>query len=111
VGKAGCSEVGGILHKTRDGKEIKLSDLTDDHLRNILRMHHRIANEGVVVGSIYLGDVYADKIYGKDVLWRLRHHHYVTEARCRGLKDGCVCVRCNDAQVEECVNAALYGVL
>ncbi len=80
------------IHITKDGQQIPISKLTDKHLQNILRWHHRLAEEGrtVIVSD---GDVYCDEIElkGADMLSYLKHHLYVKEAARRGI-GGCECV-------------------
>lgn len=83
-----------VVHETRDGRSIPLHKLEDDHLLNILRWHHRRAEEGIIVGSFFGGEVlYADMLCGEEVLDRFRHELYVCEAVERGLTVPCGC-RC-----------------
>ena len=77
------------VHVTREGKEIPLRKLDDSHLLNIIKYHHRRAEEGLVVGSAWLGDIDADVLYGEEVLDRFNHGDYVREARRRGLALPC----------------------
>ena len=87
------------IHTTRDGQQIPLRQLTDGHLLNILRYQHRKAEEGLVVGSGWGGDMYADELYGEEVLQKLNHNLYVCEAFRRDLKLPCGC-RCKGAEEE-----------
>ncbi len=85
------------VHVTRDGQEIPLNQLTDSHLLNIMSYHHKRANEGIIKGSTWGGDVYADVIKGEEVLSRLDHYLYVCEAVRRGLKKPCAC-KCDEEE-------------
>ncbi len=40
-----------MIHITKDGKKIQLSDLTTEHLENIIRRIERKAFEGITVDS------------------------------------------------------------
>ena len=59
------------MHRTRDGKLIPISQMTDAHLRNMIDLIERKAEEGVelVTGDMFSGDpeCKVDKIFGYDV--------------------------------------------
>lgn len=87
-----------VIHETRDGRRIPLRELEDDHLLNILRWHHRRAEEGVVEDSFLgQGTMYADTLFGKAVLDYFRHELFVCEAVKRGLTVPCGC-RCGEGR-------------
>ena len=88
------------VHTTRDGQKISLTRLTNSHLLNIMRYQHRKADEGLVIGGGgWDGDMWADKLYGEEVLQKLGHDLYVCEAFRRGLKPPCGC-RCEGTEEE-----------
>ncbi len=78
-----------MKHTTRDGKDMRIRDMTDLHLANTIALHERRAEEGVTVcrggGGPDPSDMWFDvyEIYGKEALEHLGHHHYVREQRRR----------------------------
>ena len=59
------------MHRTRDGKLIPISQMTDAHLRSVIKLIDRKAEEGVerVTGDMFGGDqeCEVDEIFGYDV--------------------------------------------
>lgn len=72
------------LHATKDGKEILISDIDDQHLLNTIALIQRKAEEGIVVrrGSDTFYD--EDHLYGRDARDELNYQAYVNEAIKRG---------------------------
>ena len=75
------------MHRTRDGKLIPISQMTDAHLRNMVSLIERKAEEGVelVTGDMFDGDPECeiDEIFGADVLKCMNHAVYVAELKRR----------------------------
>jgi len=76
-------------HTTKDGKQISLEMLSDDHLVNIIRWIERRAQEGITVctggwGS-YSDDMWGDCeiYYDKEALELTRYDLYMQELRRR----------------------------
>jgi UDP-glucose 4-epimerase len=76
-------------HETADGKFIKLTDLADSHLDNIIKMIERKAQEGITVGS---GGGHGDmeemwydveELEGEEVLYHFGYHRYINERKRR----------------------------
>lgn len=80
-----------LIHVTRDGKEIKLSEMTDEHLINTIRFIENKAKDGIEicreVVDIIEGDaeVVCINLTEQDALREMRYHEYVEEAFCRGI--------------------------
>ena len=75
-------------HKTRNGEFILLSEMTDNHLLNTIKMMQRIAKEGKII--IYknndIWDNYEEEIYdSEEMLNCMRYDLYINEAEKRGL--------------------------
>ncbi len=82
-----------MFHTTRDGKQIKLSDMSNGHLLNTISMMYRKAADGVVVryGGMSIGDNESwyydqDIVYGAEALAEMKTAAYEAEAVRRGLK-------------------------
>ena len=75
------------MHRTRDGKLIPISQMTDAHLRNMIKLIDRKAEEGVelVNGDMFDGDpeCEVDEIFGADVRRYMNHAIYVAELKRR----------------------------
>lgn len=75
------------MHRTRDGKLIPISQMTDAHLRNMIDLIERKAKEGVelVTGDMFDGDPECeiDVISGDDVRRSMNHAVYVAELKRR----------------------------
>ena len=81
----------GITHTTKDGREIPLSELGDEHLENIIRFFENKAKAGVKVafgGGVDADDIYYDEeiLYGKEALKELNYDAYVNELKRRKTK-------------------------
>ena len=80
-----------VKHITKDGREMLISEMDDDHLLNTIRLLERRAKDGVVfrTGDCGVGyeDCYyeEDLYYGKAALYRLNYSFYVEEANKRGI--------------------------
>ncbi len=71
-------------HTTKDGTKIKLSDLKQDHLENIIKWIERKAKEGLLVrsgGGSCTEDMWYDEevFYGEWARYKLKYHHYIEE--------------------------------
>ena len=81
-----------MFHTMRDGKQIKLSDMSNGHLLNTISMMYRKAAEGVVVqyGGVSIGDnepwCDQDIVHGAEALAEMKTAAYEAEAVRRGLK-------------------------
>ena len=76
------------LHKTKQGSQIEISDMTDDHLKATIRLIENKSKKGVKVqvgGGNCAEDIWYDEefIYGKDVLDKMRYSDYVNEYNSR----------------------------
>ena len=75
------------MHITKNGKQIKISDMSDGHLRNTIALNSRRAVAGVKIqsgggdGDGVWYDV--DVLYGDDALDALNQSAYVAEQRQR----------------------------
>lgn len=77
-----------MKHITKDGKSIKLKDLSDNHLNNIINLIKRRAKGGITLGTgggVDLNDMwYEEKIlYGKEAKKMLKYKKYVKERKRR----------------------------
>jgi len=75
-------------HTTRDGRKIKLCDMSDEHLANTIQLIERRAKEGIIIrigGGVDLTDLWYDEytLYGQEVLGALGHGSYIAEQRRR----------------------------
>jgi len=82
----------GLIHTTKDGRQIPLRELDDKHLLNIIRRNEQLAREGLLVcwGTMtgpLAEDIDADMdwLYGDSALQALNHEAYIREAQRRGL--------------------------
>lgn len=80
------------VHVTKDGREMRLEDLSDLHLANIIRRIEKKAAEGVLVrsgGGWDIEDYWYDeeKLFGVDALEYLNYSEYIGERERR--KDMC----------------------
>jgi hypothetical protein len=80
-------------HTCKDGRKIKIRDLEDSHLVNIVKLIRRKAKEGFTVsyGSVGTGqvdDMWYDELtfYGKQVRKMLKYKRYKKELKFRKLK-------------------------
>ena len=90
-----------VIHVTKTGKRIPIRKLEDAHLVNIIKRHHRRANEGIFIGSGIPGDhdtFWGETVYGYDALRELNHGYYVCEAYRRGIALPCSC-RCGEEPI------------
>lgn len=75
------------MHRTRDGKLIPISQMTDAHLRNMIELIERKAKEGIelVTGDMFDEDPECeiDEIFGDDVLRSMNYAIYVAELKRR----------------------------
>jgi hypothetical protein len=77
-----------LIHQTKDGKRIKLSDLELNHLKNIIKRIERKAEEGVKVqigGGSSPDDFWYDEetYYGEDAKKVLKYYDYKKELEIR----------------------------
>jgi len=78
-----------LYHKTKDGQLIKLKDLTDNHLDNIIKMIERMAKEGINVSTGTFGNCSVDMgnnekwLYGKEALREMNYSIYINEYKKR----------------------------
>jgi predicted MPP superfamily phosphohydrolase len=78
------------MHRTRDGKRIPVSQMTDAHLRNMIKLIERKAKEGIklVTGDMIDGDpeYEVEEIFGAAVLRLMKHAIYAAELKRRKLE-------------------------
>ncbi len=74
-----------FVHTTKSGQKIRLSDLSDSHLLNIINRIERLSQTGMTVirggtGSL-AEDMWADEedLIGNEVLDLMNHTEYVAE--------------------------------
>ena len=72
------------IHTTREGKKIRLRDMTDSHLAATIRLFERRAKDGVTVrmgGGSCAEDIWYDEdtLSGEEALDRLGYADYVKE--------------------------------
>jgi len=77
-----------LMHRTKDGRQIPIRDMTDSHLAATMVMMERLAAEGVTVqdgGGTYAEDMWYDEetLYGHEALEHLGYEHYEREQRRR----------------------------
>jgi len=73
-------------HTTKDGRIILISDLNDNHLKNIIKKFEKQANEGL---SVY-NDSFPngiDILFGSDALDVLNYQDYVDELNSRSTSE------------------------
>jgi hypothetical protein len=98
--------VGEFIHRTKYGKQLKLSEMDDGHLARMVELIDRRAEEGVPIGD-GSGDPderWADILYGDEVRVRLSHAHYVREIERRKHLNDDSCM----LTVEDIIRAARY---
>jgi len=77
---------------TKDGKEIPIKDLKDNHLLNILKFCGKKANEGILIEYSMpawennVPDYESEELKGKAALDYLGYYDLLNEAKKRGLK-------------------------
>jgi hypothetical protein len=72
------------MHKTRDGIEIRIKDMEESHLRNVIALHHRKAREGMEIlegGGVDFEEMWCERyrIYGQEVFDWLGTREYERE--------------------------------
>jgi len=71
------------MHKTKDGKEIPISQMDNDHLINTIKRMHRNMDTGIVVryGGSSFGECYYDEdmLDGYELAERFGYRDYVEE--------------------------------
>lgn len=72
------------IHRTRDGKELKISEMTDEHLKNTILLLKRKAEEGIYVligGGVDSEDIWFDQdfVSGEEALEAMGYKHYAKE--------------------------------
>jgi len=77
-----------MKHKDKHGNETPLKDLETSHLKNIIRWHNRIAEEGLTLrygGGSCAEDIWYDEdvLYGKEALDHLKTSEYIAELSSR----------------------------
>jgi len=79
-----------MKHRTKDGRVMDLSEMTDTHLINTIKYIKRRAKEGVVIqyGAGSDGDFYYDEeeLFGTRAEEFLELPAYVKEAKRRGME-------------------------
>jgi hypothetical protein len=77
-----------FLHTTKDGRKIRLDEMSNRHLDNTIAMLKRISEAGLVVG--YGGGHDTDEmwyeedtLYGVDALRMLHYEEYLSERNLR----------------------------
>ena len=73
-------------HETSDGTLIKLKDLSDDHLANIISLIKRRAKQGIEImhdNRVDFESVWVEEIYGKEVKKLLKYKKYKKERQRR----------------------------
>jgi len=68
-------------HITRDGTEMDISEMSDSHLINTIKLIEKKAKEGVTIEYGSLDDPYYDRdlVFGHAALMALRYCSYVSE--------------------------------
>lgn len=80
-----------FIHTTKDGKKIKLQNMTDSHLLNTIAYFKHRAKEGILVrdggGGPEADDMWYDEYFleGKEARNFLQINKYIQEAKRRGL--------------------------
>jgi len=77
------------IHTMQNGEEIRISDMSDSHLRNTIALIKRRAEEGVKVeyGYLWPSPYYDfDILYGEDAEDHLGLQDYLNELEKRGLR-------------------------
>lgn len=79
-----------VIHCTRDGSEMPISEMTDQHLFNTIKYMERLSQEGITIqkgNGLSPEDMYYDEetVIGEEALGLLGHHHYIREAKRRKL--------------------------
>ena len=76
-----------FVHITRDGTKIPLSQLSDNHLRNIIALIERKAQEGIMVrhgGGVPPDAWYEEyRVCGDEALALLNYNKYIAEMKRR----------------------------
>ena len=79
------------MHRTRDGKLIPISQMTNAHLRSVIKLIDRKAKEGVerVTGDMFGRDqeCEVDEIFGYDVRRFMGRAAYAAELKRRNFKN------------------------
>jgi hypothetical protein len=80
-----------MMHTMRDGTEIRIEDMEESHLRNVIALHHRKAKEGIKIqrgGGWDADEIWYDEywIMGREVLQYLETAKYEQEIERREAK-------------------------
>jgi hypothetical protein len=80
-----------MKHIPKSGTKVKISEMSDQHLKNTINLIYKRAKSGmtiaVISGSPYNDDYFYDEeiIFGEDVFERMNFSEYYREALRRGL--------------------------
>jgi len=80
-----------MKHIPKSGKKVKISEMSNEHLKNIINLIYKRAKSGMTIvvmsGSPYNDDYFYDEeiIFGEDVFERMNFKEYYKEALKRGL--------------------------
>ena len=78
------------VHKTKDGKHMLISEMTDSHLLNTITLFNKMVDEGMsycVGGGFDASDMWMEEIHltGEEAREELNLDRYEKEAKKRGL--------------------------
>lgn len=77
-------------HRTKDGRVLKISDMSDDHLINTVLLWQSMAHKGITIydgGGIDSDDIWfdVDFVMGEAALDCMNYHRYTDELKRRGI--------------------------